>query len=105
MSRRDGDRCAVRARPDGVYAGFMSFAASMGHRMSTAIVKDHQHEFSVVWQALHVISQSTPPGDLLRLEVQRASDALLYLMRVAGCIEPVTYPTETRAPETLVTAV
>jgi hypothetical protein len=37
--------------------------------------------------------------------VQRASDALLYLMRVAGCIEPVTYPTETRAPETLVTAV
>jgi hypothetical protein len=24
---------------------------------------------------------------------------------VAGCIEPVTYPTETRAPETLVTAV
>jgi hypothetical protein len=77
----------------------MSFAASMGHRMSTAIVKDHQHEFSVVWQALHVISQSTPPGDLLRLEVQRASDALLYLMRMSGCIQPGQLQEEAHSPE------
>ena len=53
--------------------------------MSNAIVKDHQHEFEVVWQALHTICQSIPPGELLRLEAQRASDTLLLLMQAAGC--------------------
>ena len=72
--------------------------------MSNAIVKDHQHEFAVVWRALHTICQSVPPGDLLRLEAQRASDTLLLLMQAAGCLSSCHTGTESEPGELNATA-
>ena len=85
MSRANGDRCPVRASPVGEYLLGKLSVASMECYMDNAIVKDHQHEFAVVWQALQTICQNIPPGELLRLEAQRASDTLLLLMQAAGC--------------------
>ena len=52
------------------------------------VVNTCEREFLVVWKALRVIRSSTPFGDLLRLEVERAADTLLHLMRVSECIDP-----------------
>jgi hypothetical protein len=74
--------------------------------MNNAIViKDHQHEFAVVWQALNEIWQCTEPGDLLRLEVQRASDTLLHLMRIANCSEPIQFQDDVQATESVAASV
>ena len=73
--------------------------------MSSAIVKDHQHEFTVVWQTLNEICERTAPGELLRLELQRASDTMLHLMRVAGCAEPVQAQAEVQSTEQIAVAV
>jgi len=69
--------------------------------MNTAIIKEHQVEFAVVWQTLNAICQRTEPGDLLRLEVQRASDTMLQLMRSAGCLEPGQELADAAAPQTI----
>ena len=56
--------------------------------MDTTLIKDQEREFFVVWKTLSKIHASTPHGELLRLETQRAAETLLYLMRSAECIDP-----------------
>ena len=51
-------------------------------------VKENEREFFVVWKALNAVWLSAPFGDLVRLEVQRAAEAMLFLMRQADCIDP-----------------
>jgi hypothetical protein len=51
-------------------------------------VKENEREFFVAWKALNEVWLSAPFRDLIRLEVQRAAETLLYLMRQADCIDP-----------------
>jgi hypothetical protein len=60
----------------------------MDHQLRSDIVNQYEREFLVVWKALHVIGMSSPFGELLRLEIERASDTLLQLMRTSECIDP-----------------
>lgn len=58
------------------------------NRTRLEVVNTCEREFLVVWKALHMIRSSSPFCDLLRLEVDRAADTLLHLMRISECIDP-----------------
>ena len=60
----------------------------MDHQLRFDVVNQCEREFLVVWKALHIISASSPFGELMRLEIERASDTLLQLMRTSECIDP-----------------
>jgi len=58
------------------------------NRMRADLVNKFEREFLVVWEALNMIGANSPFGDLMRLEVDRAADTLVRLMRTADCIDP-----------------
>jgi hypothetical protein len=65
-------------------------------RARLEVVNTCEREFLVVWKALHMIRLSSSFNDLLRLEVDRAADTLLYLMRVTESIDPTVVLDGTR---------
>ena len=66
----------------------MNTTASPDNRTRLDVVNTCEREFLVVWKALNLIRSSIPFGELMRLEVERAADTLLHLMRASECIDP-----------------
>ena len=68
----------------------MIYVPAFEQDKNCAAVKELECEFQAVWQTLNLIRERTPPSDLLHLEVQRASETLMELMRDAGCEQSST---------------